>query len=547
MKKLSSPIRVVCIAVAAALAVVGAAQAQPVTQAKVLDLLAQAQVGVTGAAAPQAGQPATTAPSQVIDLTQEDAVAKALKMNIDLSVERLNPQLQDLALKGAFAAYVPTVGATLGERSNTTRPGNIYSGGDVARVNTMTTTYNFNASQGIRWTGGTATVNFGNSRQRTDNWQTTLTPRYDSNLQLSFAQPLWRNRAIDASRQGLVTAEINRRIADVNLRASTINTVANTRNAYWDLVYAIQAVESAKTSLALAQKLVEDNKIRVEIGTLAPLDIISAQAELASRQQTLVSREQSRRTAELVLKRLIVGGTDDPLWNVALNPTDRPATDVAEKIDLEAALRTALENRTDVVTARRNLEISDIGLKYNRNQTMPALDMTASYQTAGAAGTQYLVNQVTRDRVEIASTGWKDAVGQFGQNLLPTWNVQVVVSYPIGTSSQDATLARAKVQYQQSLAQLRALELTVATDLTNQAMTVQSAFQQVQAAAASRTLSQKRLEAEQSKFEVGMSYNYNVVLAQRDFTDAQNSELLAILNYRKALVDFQRKQEAPAR
>ena len=121
------------------------------------------------------------------------------------------------------------------------------------------------------------------------------------------------------------------------------------------------------------------------------------------------------------------------------------------------------------------------------------------------------------------------------------------MSYPIGTSSQDATLARSKVQYQQSLAQLRALELTVATDLTNQAMTVQSAFQQVQTAAASRALSQKRLEAEQSKFEVGMSYNYNVVLAQRDFTDAQNSELLAILNYRKALVDFQRKQEAPAR
>jgi outer membrane protein TolC len=103
------------------------------------------------------------------------------------------------------------------------------------------------------------------------------------------------------------------------------------------------------------------------------------------------------------------------------------------------------------------------------------------------------------------------------------------------------------VQYQQALAQLRALELTVATDITNQALTVTSAFQQVQAAAASRALSQKRLEAEQSKFEVGMSYNYNVVLAQRDFTDAQNTELRAILNYRKALVDFQRKQETAAR
>jgi outer membrane protein TolC len=537
--KLSSPIRVVCIAVAAALAVVGTAQAQPVTQAKVLDLLAQAQAGVTGAIPPQTGQPATTAPSQVVDITQDEAVAKALKMNIELSVERLNPQLQDLALKAAFGAYVPTIGGTLGERSQTTRPGSVIGGGTV--VNNTTTTFNATLTQGIPWTGGTANVNWGNSRQGTDNSLTTLNPRFDTSIQAALVQPLWRNRAIDANRQTLLTTEINRRIADISLRAATVNTVANTRNAYWDLVYAIQAVESAKTSLALAQKLVEDNKIRVEIGTLAPLDIVSAQAEAASRQQTLVANEANRRTAELTFKRLIVSGTDDPIWNVTLNPVDRPATDVAEKIDLEAALRTALENRTDVVTARRNLDISNIGLKYSRNQTKPGVDLTASYTTAGAGGTTVL------NGVPVTPGGYWDALGQAGNVNLPTWNAQVVVSYPIGTSSADATLARAKVQYQQSLAQLRALELTVATDLTNQALTVTSAFEQVQAAAASRELSQKRLEAEQSKFEVGMSYNYNVVLAQRDFTDAQNSELRAILNYRKALVDFQRKQETAAR
>jgi outer membrane protein TolC len=521
------------------LAAAGTTQAQPVTQAKVIDLLAQAQAKIIANAQASPAQSTLAPPSKVVDLTQDDAVAKALKMNIDLSVERLNPQLQDLALKGAFAAYVPTVGATIGERSNTTRPGSTIGGGAI--VNTKTWTYNFNASQAIRWTGATANINWTNGRQGTNNNLTTLNPRYDSGLNLSVSQPLWRNRAIDANRQSLLTTEINRRIADINLRASTINTVANTRNAYWDLVYAIQAVESAKMSLELARKLVEDNKIRVEIGTLAPLDIISAQAELASRQQTLVSREQSRRTAELVLKRLIVGGTDDALWNVTLNPVDRPQTEVAEKIDLEAALKTALENRTDLVVARRNLEISDIGLKYQKNQTAPGMDMTASYSSAGAAGTTFAQGVV------INESGYWDAVKQIGDRLLPAWNVQVVMSYPLGTSSQEATLARSKVQYQQSLAQLRALELTVATDLTNQAMTVESAFQQVQTAAASRALSQKRLEAEQSKFEVGMSYNYNVVLAQRDFTDAQNSELLAILNYRKALVDFQRKQEAPAR
>ena len=238
-----------------------------------------------------------------------------------------------------------------------------------------------------------------------------------------------------------MTAEINRRIADVNLRASTINTVANTRNAYWDLVYAIQAVESAKTSLALAQKLVEDNKIRVEIGTLAPLDIISAEAEQASRQQTLVSREQSRRTAELVLKRLIVGGTDDPLWNVALNPTDRPATDVAEKIDLEAALRTALENRTDVVTARRNLEISDIGLKYlEPDHAWPGHD---GHLPAGAAGAATIhPQQVTRDRLGARAAGrMRWAVCRIPPR---PGTFRSSSSYPIGTSSRTSSYARAR-------------------------------------------------------------------------------------------------------
>jgi outer membrane protein len=537
VKKLSSPIRTVCVAACAVLAVVGTAHAQAVTQAKVIDLLAQAQAQVTTVSKTQNSQPAQE--STVLPLTMDDAVAKALKMNIDLSVERLNPQLMDLALAGAFAAYVPTVGGTLGRNNSTTRPGNIYGGGVV--VNTATDTFNANASQGLRWTGGTANFSWNNSRQGTDNAATTLNPRYDTSLQASLTQPLWRNRAIDANRQSIMTAEINRRISDLSLRAATVNTIANTRNAYWDLVYSIQAVESAKTSLALAQKLVEDNKIRVEIGTLAPLDVVSAQAEAASRQQTLVAAEGSRRTTELVLKRLLVSGTGDPLWNQTLNPTDRPSTDIEEKIDLQAALRTALENRTDVVTARKNLEISDISLKYQRNQTMPGMDLTASYRTAGAGGTTVVGG------VPVTPGGYFDALSQAGKVNLPTWNVQVQVSYPIGTSSADATLARSKVQYQQALAQLRALELTVATDLTNQAITVQSTFQQVQAAAASRALSQKRLEAEQSKFEVGMSYNYNVVLAQRDFTDAQNSELRAILNYRKALVDFQRKQETAAR
>jgi len=540
VKKFFSSMSRTCAAACGVAMVAGTVQAQPVPQSKVLDLMAQAQKQVQAQAATPAPtqQAGALTPSGQVTLSMDDAVAKALQLNIDLAVERLNPQLQDLSLATARGAYVPTVTGTLGTNSVTTVPANIFQGGD--KVTSQTVNYNFAGTQAVRQTGGTVSVNWTNSYLDSTNTANTINPKYDTTLRATFAQPLWRNRQIDNNRQSLITAEINRRISDISLRAVTVNTVANTKNAYWDYVYTIQAVEAAKTSLALAQKLVEDNKIKVEIGTLAPLDIVSAQAEAATREQTLVTAEANKRTAELVLKRLIVNGTNDPIWSASLNPTDRPPTDVAQNVDLESAIRTALENRTDIVTARRNLDISDVGLKYQRNQTLPGVDMTAYYQAAGTGGTNLKVNPPLEG-------GYSDALSQLFQRKQPTWSVAVNISYPIGTSAQDATYARSKVQFQQSLAQLKALELTVATDLTNQAMTVQSNFQQVQTAKASRELSQKRLDAEQSKFDVGMSTNYNVVLAQRDFTDAQNSELRAILNYRKALVDFQRKQETAAR
>jgi outer membrane protein len=542
VKKFFSSISRTCAAVAVLTMVAGTAQAQAVPQSKVLDLMAQARAQLEGQAAPQTPPPqqggALAPTGRAMDLTLDESVAKALQLNIDLSVERLNPQLQDMSLAAARGAYVPTATSTVTSNNATTVPANIFQGGD--KVTNQTYNWNFGGTQAVKKTGGTLTLTWNNSYLDSTNQANTINPKYDTSLRASFAQPLWRNRSIDTNRQSLLTAEINRRLADISLRAATVNTVANTKNAYWDYVYTIQAVESAKTSLALAQKLVEDNKVKVEIGTLAPLDIVSAQAEAATRQSTLVTAEANKRTAELVLKRLIVGGTSDPIWSASINPVDRPPTDVAENIDLEAALRTALENRTDIVTSRRNLEISDIGLKFQRNQTRPGVDLTATYQGAGTGGTYIRLDPQVPG-------GYGDALGQLFHYKQPTWTMSVQMSYPIGTSAQDANYARTKVQYQQSLAQLKALELTVATDLTNQALTVQSTFQQVQTARASRELSQRRLEAEQSKFDVGMSTNYNVVLAQRDFTDAQNSELRAILNYRKALVDFQRKQETAAR
>jgi len=520
-------------------AATGSALAQDATDAKVKDLLAQAQKQVQQQAAQPATKAQAPADQTVFSLTMEEAVAKAVDQNIDLSVARLTPQIQDFSLAQSKAFYTPTLSGTFGNRSQRTSPANIYGGG--ALVDSDTLTFNAGLEKQLPWTGGRATLNWTNSRGNSNNQGNTINPLYRADLTATLVQPLLRNRSIDSNRQSLLTAEINRRLSDVTLRATTINTVANTRNAYWDLVYAVQAVDAAKQSLTLAEKLVEDNKSRVEIGTMAPIEVVSAQAQAASRQLALVQAIATRQTAELVLKRLLVGSTGDPLWNATLNPTDRPPAVATDTIDLEAALKRALTERTDLIQARENLKISDVSMKYLKNQTQMGLDLNASYAAAATAGTSG--RWVLGEWIPSQPGGYFDALKMIQDVRLPTWNVSVSVSYPIGGSAQEASFARSKVQYQQSMAQLRALELRIATDITNSALTVNSNLQQVQSSGSARELAQKQMEAAQSRFEVGMATNYEVVQAQRDLNDATIAELRAILNYRKSLVDFQRLQE----
>jgi outer membrane protein TolC len=209
---------------------------------------------------------------------------------------------------------------------------------------------------------------------------------------------------------------------------------------------------------------------------------------------------------------------------------------------VDAAVRRALAERTDVTQAKQQLEINDTNLTLLRDQTLPALDLTASYGLSGIGGTQFVRSGLGGDVTQVVEGGYWRALQTLRALDAPTWNLSVSLSYPIGTSSSDANLARARVQVRQAQAQIKSLELQIATEVTNIALTLQSNAERVQAARAARELAEKRLEAENSKFEVGMSTNYFVVQAQRDLADAQNIELRALLDYNKSLVDFDRVQ-----
>ncbi len=531
----------------AALAAAPAAAQQPAgtppDAARVRELLQQVQPPAGTAAEPFV----TNGPR--VDLTLDEAVQRGLEKNIDIAVARINPQLTDFSLAGLEASYRLNLTSSTSNQRNTRLP-NLTTQGISTPTTSTLTSWSGGIAQNLWKGGGNYNVNWTNTRNDSPSAVNLRNPTLQSGLNGSLTQPLMRGFRIDATRAAIRANRLTQANDQIGLDSTMGTTQANVRNAYWDLVFAIQAVEAAQNSYDLAARLVQDNQSRVEIGTLAPIDVVTAQAEQATRRQTLVQAQATVRTNELALKRQIVSGTDDPLWVSSIHPVDLPST-TPEPINLEAALTRALGARSDLQQSMNNLKISDINLQNQVDATRPQLNLVANYGLNGIGGTIYQRNNVDPITGGPATTtvpsGYLDALRNIVRLDAPVWTVGVNFAYPLGRSAQQATVERSRLSLRQTQANLKSLELQIATDVTNAALTVRSSLESVQASGVARELSQKRLEAAQSKMDVGMATNYEVVQAQRDFADARNNELRSILNYRKALVNFEAVQTVGTR
>jgi outer membrane protein TolC len=231
-------------------------------------------------------------------------------------------------------------------------------------------------------------------------------------------------------------------------------------------------------------------------------------------------------------------------WASRIVPTDRPTAEPFA-VDTDAAVRNALENRTDLFAARKNVENADSAVALANNQELPQIDLVASYGTTGIGGTQ-----IEREDgfggaiIRTVPGGYGDALGNvFGRDF-PTWTFGFNISYPIFNRSADAAEARAALSREQSRATLRRLEMLVTAEVRSAARAVETNLKRVESTRAARVLQERRLDAEEKRFAAGMSTNFFVTQAQRDLSLAQVAELRAIADYRNSLVNFERVQEA---
>jgi len=510
--------------------------------------------------APPAPSPATTtitpaagtpqdAGLSTTRISSEDAVKMALENNLGIRAEQLTPQIQNYSVAQARAVFAPSVVSQTTSRSSTTPPGNFLTGTGSALTNDS-----FSTSAGLQqllpWGGGRYNLNWDASKLTTSDASSRFNPQLDSGLSGSFTQPLLRNFTIDSARQLVLVNESRQQIADIQLRQTLTQTTRLVRNAYFDLVNAIAGLQVAQQSLDLSRTSLANNRRRVDVGTMAPIDIIQAEAEVAALEESVIVAEGQIRTAEDRLRTLVMNPSQPDFWTTRLEPSEQP-TLTPQPVDIDAAVRNALANRTDLAQLHKEIDQTNIGIQFAKNQKLPGVDVTASYDVIGTAGTQrqFALDPITGEPLVTGTSqrAFSDALRDVFGNQFKTWAVQLNVSYPLGRSVAEANEAQGKLQREQQTTVLRDLETQIVASVRDAGRQVTTSLKRVESTRKARELAEQSLQAEEKRLAVGLSDTFRLLQAQRDLARQRTNELNAIIVYNRSLVDFEAVQTVPLR
>jgi outer membrane protein TolC len=484
-------------------------------------------------------QPPLEAGKAMVSMTLEEAIDRALDQNINIQTARLNPEIQAYALRAAQAAFTPTLSTSYNYTNSTNQSTSQLDGGTTTTSERMS--LNTSVAQTLPWYGGRLNATFNNSRNETNNSFTTRNPSYSSSLSLSYTQPLLAGLKTDNQRAALETQQIQTQITDLEVASQIDNIVNQVRASYWGLRSAIEQIEIQRRSLDLAEQLLEQNRLQVQLGRMTELQLLQAEAQVASAEQALLNAEIQWRNQEFAFKQLLLGGADDPLLQQTVNPASQPSL-VEQEIDIDAAIEVALRERADIRQQRQQREITELNLDVSRSNRLPDLSLTASYSLQGVGGNLFERDQLGGDPVLVQSGGYWDGLQSIADFDTPTWSIGLSASYPLGTNTQKLDYERATLQLEQAELALRSQEVAIVTQVTSAGLAVRNAFLQLEAARRSREAAERSAEAELLRFGVGVATNYEVLQAQDALTSARLSELRAIIDHVNAIAEFERVQ-----
>ena len=448
-------------------------------------------------------------------LSLQDCFAEALKHNFDVQVEQLNPEISLYNLKSAYAGYDPIF--TLSGEHRYNDSGSVFQNGQqVAGSEYNEQLYSSGFSGGTPWG---MTYDLGGNVSRTTGIN-SLTNGISSGQvgALTLTQPLLKNFWIDDTRLTIRLNKNRLKFSEQGLREQIITTVTAVENAYYELIFARENVNVEQEALVLAQTQLDQDKQRVEVGSLAPLDVQQDQAQVAQSQANLIAAQNTLSVDQNALKNLL---TDDyTAWHgVEIQPT---ATLTAQQqlFDVQDSWNKGMTERPDLLQARLNVEEQGIQLKYYRNQLFPEVDLIGSYGYNGAG------------------QDFNDTFNQFAAADRPFYSYGAQLSMPLSNIGPRNQFKSGKVTEKQLLLQLKQLEQNVMVEIDNAVEAAKADWESVDATRQARTYAEAALDAEQKKYAVGKSTTFTVLKLQNNLTSARSQEIRALANYNQALANL---------
>ena len=521
--------------------------------------------------------------ADTLPLSLNEAIRRSLENNNDIEVARDDVRYQETQLRSLYGTYDPVLGVTpVFSRSSSTgsqasndfrvdanvfkqiRPG----GGSI---NTF-----FNTSQTGRTSSNNTTFN------QTAGLETTTSTTYFSSLGVTYTQPLLRNFSIDNTRRQIKIQRKRLQQSDADFRRRTIEIIAQVQRAYWDLVFALRDQQNRVANLNLARENLRQVEARIEAGASAPLARAEVATELANRESDVLIATQQVSVTENNLKTLILRNPNAPEWTETVVPTDTPVFSL-DPLNLDLALKDAVENRPELRRLRLQKEITSIDIDFFKNQTKPQIDLNSTFSLNGfslgnfsaTSGTTFpvifpnapsnsdaflfnqinilrtnqglpplTINDIPTATAQTLPSYFNGGTVQSLQNLFrtdaPNYSIGVTFSFPIGNRTAKANLAGARILQEQTDAQMRSQEQLVIAEVRNAVQAVETSRQRVLAAQRAVENAQIQLEGERKLFDVGRSTTFLLFQRENTLTNARNSLIRAETDYNKALADLQR-------
>src|ERR1700674_1159222 len=530
-----------------------------------------------------------------LELGLQDAVELALENSMDIVVQRYNPWFADTGILKASAGgfggvtpgavfggstsnnpllnYDPVITTTLSIDDRNFPVNNPLTSGTgtglsaLARLTVHTSTFNTQYAQGFH-TGTTFFTTWDNTRNSSTSAANLFNPSVTSSIFAGFQQQLLNGFGRSVNTRNIRIAKNNRKIADWAFTQQAITTVTNTITAYWELVFSRENVKVQAQAVTVAEKLYNDNKKQLEIGTMAPLDVTRAESELATNRQNLIVAQTLQLQNQQVLKNAISKNPLAPNFvNVEIIPSDLPLRpEAVEGASFREAVREAFAKRPELQEEALNLQNGEIDIKATRNALLPTATLTAQYGSTGLAGNQSIFGPPTTTStgipivdstgtpvapneflgtqkssvIGVSKAGFGDAMSTVFHNNFPDYQVALNVQIPLRNRSAQADNQRAILTQRQLEAALQQLKNAALLDVHNTYIALTQDRAQVEAASKARELQQQTFNAEQKKYQLGASTVYLVIQTQRDLIAAQGTELRALANLVEAKANYER-------